>query len=393
MATPTVPTSSQSPWVDAPRDFASRARVTQLDIARVAGVHNTTVSLALRNSPTIPEATRQRIQALAENMGYCPDPALRALNAYRNGRRPPEKIDTIGYITNWNTKLGWQTSPAYLRYHAGAARKASQLGFQLEHFWLGEAGMSGERLATVLFHRRINGAIFASHPGEHPLTDIGWGRICAVKIGRFPSALGLHCVAADHAGAVHLAVHESVVRGYRRIGLVLPPSWDRLSGGALGASFLNEQRAWPLSERVPVLQQEFDLSLPGSQSINAASSETPLRTWMLRHRPEVVIGFSSLVAESLGQLGYSVPNDVGFIELSVTENGSDFSSVRQHCEHVGAIAVEKLVTLMQQNLSGVPRVSTATLVDPSWIEGASLPFRAHLLETQAANSLKESCVI
>jgi len=206
-------------------------------------------------------------------------------------------------------------------------------------------------------------------------------------------ALGLHCVAADHAGAVHLAVHESVVRGYRRIGLVLPPSWDRLSGGALGASFLNEQRAWPLSERVPVLQQEFDLSLPGSQSINAASSETPLRTWMLRHRPEVVIGFSSLVAESLGQLGYSVPNDVGFIELSVTENGSDFSSVRQHCEHVGAIAVEKLVTLMQQNLSGVPRVSTATLVDPSWIEGASLPFRAHLLETQAANSLKESCVI
>jgi len=38
-------------------------RVTLADIARKAGVHVTTVSLAMRNHPRLPEKTRQRIQA------------------------------------------------------------------------------------------------------------------------------------------------------------------------------------------------------------------------------------------------------------------------------------------------------------------------------------------
>ena len=75
-------------------------RVTQLDIARVAGVHNTTVSLALRNSAEIPSETRERIRAIAEQMGYQPDPALRALVAYRRTTAVSRRTETIAYITN-----------------------------------------------------------------------------------------------------------------------------------------------------------------------------------------------------------------------------------------------------------------------------------------------------
>ena len=62
-------------------------RTTMADIARKAGVHVTTVSLALRNHPRLPASTRERIQALAKELGYVPDPFLRALVTYRGTNR------------------------------------------------------------------------------------------------------------------------------------------------------------------------------------------------------------------------------------------------------------------------------------------------------------------
>ena len=58
-------------------------RITMKDVALKIGVHTTTVSLALRNSPQLPLATRERIQTVARKMGYRQDPMLTALVAYR----------------------------------------------------------------------------------------------------------------------------------------------------------------------------------------------------------------------------------------------------------------------------------------------------------------------
>jgi hypothetical protein len=35
-------------------------------------------------------------------------------------------------------RWGWKQARAHLRFFAGAAAKARQLGYKLEHFWLGE---------------------------------------------------------------------------------------------------------------------------------------------------------------------------------------------------------------------------------------------------------------
>ena len=46
--------------------------VTLKDVARRAGVHFTTVSLALRRHPGIPAQTRLRLMAIAKELGYSP---------------------------------------------------------------------------------------------------------------------------------------------------------------------------------------------------------------------------------------------------------------------------------------------------------------------------------
>src|SRR3954467_7024054 len=102
-------------------------RVTLAVIAKKAGVHVTTVSLALRNHPRLPETTRQRIHALATQMGYRPDPMLRALVSYRGKVMERRNTPTLAYVTNWTTRWGWKKVTAHPDFYAGAEAMANQL--------------------------------------------------------------------------------------------------------------------------------------------------------------------------------------------------------------------------------------------------------------------------
>ena len=177
------------------------------DVARDAGVHVTTVSLALRNHPKIPIEKRTQIRKLATDMGYRPDPLLQALIAYRSRtflrRNPP----TLAYVTNWNSRFGWKNVTAHPQFFLGAKARASQLGYNLEHFWLGEQSLHPKRLSQILRARSINGLIVASQlPVLNPTSGFEWEFFSGVKIDHVPRQLALHNVTNDQLGIIRLAV-------------------------------------------------------------------------------------------------------------------------------------------------------------------------------------------
>jgi LacI family transcriptional regulator len=71
------------------RNSGPAKRIGVRDIAKLAGVHFTTVGLALRDSPRLPRSTRLKIQQIAATLGYRPDPRLTVLNAYRQANKGP----------------------------------------------------------------------------------------------------------------------------------------------------------------------------------------------------------------------------------------------------------------------------------------------------------------
>src|SRR5688572_15727723 len=48
-------------------------RISMRDIAKMAGVSHSTISLALKNHPRISEEVKQRVRRLCEEVGYRPD--------------------------------------------------------------------------------------------------------------------------------------------------------------------------------------------------------------------------------------------------------------------------------------------------------------------------------
>ena len=73
--------------------------VTMADLARIAGVSSTTVSLSLSHSPKIPDETRNRILAIARKHGYHPNPYVSALMRYRRKRVAVEHPVALALIT------------------------------------------------------------------------------------------------------------------------------------------------------------------------------------------------------------------------------------------------------------------------------------------------------
>ncbi len=353
----------------------AKVRVTQLDVAKAAGVHSTTVSLALRNNPAIPLATRERIHAVAEKLGYSPDPALSALVLYRRNAAPARRTETIAYVTHGKTRWGWRENPVEEQCFVGAQRKAAESGYQLEHFWLGEPGMSARRLSSVFFHRAITGILLASHAlaAGGPL-DFDWDQLTAVKIGHLPASPGIHRVTSDPAGDIRLAMRQAAHAGFGRIGLILPQEWDDRSDQAWSMGFLVEQARLPVTQRIPIF-------FHGGAAIDAPCFDPPygvaldiaeLGRWLFDFQPEVLLGSLPLISSALPRLGIEIPRDLGFIELQHQSADPAIAGIRQNHHRVGEVAVDLLISQLQMNLRGLPVYPTATLVEGAWCDGASI---------------------
>ncbi len=362
-----------------PQHFVKNTRVTQTDVARAAGVHNTTVSLALRNCPALPEETRHRIQAIAKDMGYCPDPVLQALVAYRNGQSQKRLPQVIAYVTNWDTKWGWRDDSEQLQYFTGAERRATECGYQLEHFSLADSSITQRRLGDILYHRGIKGMVLASHsPKQDLLCEIDWSRLSGIKIGSFPRLPALCRVMNDEHGGLRTALRKVLHAGYQRIGLVLPRGWDELAEQAWSSAFLIEQSLNPDATFLPILRRDaWAISTASEENeFGNATNAAALEGWIALHQPEVIMGWSSHCLRDLRMLGMALPRDVAFVDLSLEDATGYLAGVHHDREKTGQLAIDLLLSRLERNDNGLPRTPTTTLIESAWRNGDSLPKRS-----------------
>ena len=158
-------------------------RVTMKEVAAKAGLSTSTVCRALKLDPQIPAATRDRVKKIAAALGYRPDPLLSAFAQRRRGKIAGSEITTLAYITSFQTADEWMQNPFYAPMFEGSSDQALRNGYRLEHFWLKEPGMTGERLSRILYNRGIAGVCIAPTPAASSRMRLDWDRFSCVTIG------------------------------------------------------------------------------------------------------------------------------------------------------------------------------------------------------------------
>lgn len=337
---------------------------TLQDVADRAGVHRSTVALALRDHPRIPAETRQRIHTVAHKLNYRLNPLVAALmKSRRNGSAV--KHVSLAFVTNYPTRDGWRPEhhdrPDFF---PGAAARARDFGYRLEPFWLAEPGMTPARFCDILAVRGIHGIILGRlPPGKHTI-ELLWERFSIVALGMTLRSPRLHHVTENHFDTALQAVQRCLERGYRRVGFVFTDANDspRVGDRWLGAYLLQQQRL-PARNRLPLC--------PGTPA-----TREQFAAWLERHQPDaLIVNHAPPALAWLRTLRLTVPRDIGLIEL---ENHPEHRSTGVYYDpgKIGATAIEMLIGLMHRNEKGVPADPHEILVSGEWREGTMLPPRS-----------------
>lgn len=338
-------------------------RVTQLDVARKAGVHRATVSMVFRNHPNIPAETRARIRRIADELGYHPDPMLSALAAYRSRCQPAAFHGTLAWLVNSTDGYDWRTRPHFVDYHAGARARAEQHGYRVELFDLHAPGLTSQRVASILRARNITGILLCPQPHAEMTVDFPWSDFSAVTFGYSLARPQLHTVAATQYRAMLQTVQELHAVGYRRIGLCLDRVHDNRTGhhylaGYLAGTYLTGQRGAPR-----VLDADYG-------AVDA------VRRWLARTKPDAVVTGNYQFLRVLQSLGISVPADLGVACPVLPSPDTRLAGVVENSLRIGSVAVDYLVAMMNRGERGIPPSADRVHVEGRWIPGRTLRRRA-----------------
>jgi DNA-binding LacI/PurR family transcriptional regulator len=339
-------------------------RITMAEVARAANVHQTTISLALRNDPRLPRETRIRLRALAESMGYRPDPMLSALNFYRTSRDTAKTQPAIAFLMRSRKNLPAEHFSADERFLKGSREACDRMGFRIVPFQIENSPGEGARLTRVLRSRGIYGVILGSLDVTLRELALDWDCFSALCIESQHLRLSLHTVANNQTSATRTAVRHLIELGYRRIGLAVGEVEETSLEKPFGAGHLleiHEHRRIPLIPPL-LLRVETEVRLAAT-----------LSSWVYGHRIDAVLSNWSNIPGLLKTAGLRVPQDVGVATLDYDPHRGATAGIRQSHELVGERAVEGLALLMKTNQRGLITLPNTTLIDGVWQDGPELP--------------------
>ncbi len=188
-------------------DFAAMKSPTSIDVAKLVGVSQSTVSRALRDDPAIPIATRARIRHAAARLGYVPSQRGRSL-----------ATRSTGHIAVLVSDLG---NPFYTeaiqRLHAAFAKTGHRLVVLADP-------SNGLLQPAELLDGSFDGAILATSLLGSTLPLVLQERgLAVVMFNRTLDSAVLDVCVSDNTAGARMAADELVELGHRRFGAIFGP--------------------------------------------------------------------------------------------------------------------------------------------------------------------------
>ncbi|CAN5775801.1 LacI family DNA-binding transcriptional regulator [soil metagenome] len=325
-------------------------------MARLAGVDVSTVSRVVNSHPAlrIADATRERVEAAINELGYRPNVQARGLRLARNW--------TIGFV------LPDLMNPFYAPIVEGAEQRASESGYMVVIVReLDRAARDHELGFERLVHQqRVDGLLVASGrvddsvlralaAEDHPLVIVN---------RRVPGVAG-YVIVDDEAGT-YLATRHLLELGHRRLGHVAGPSGidntERRSAGFEAAA----------------RESGAQTNVVHGHGWDPESGYVAAHQLLERWAPTAVLATNIVVAAGVvgaaQERGLRVPDDLSVMALhdfpAAQFMRPSISTVVLPLEHLGRLAMDVLL----ERLAGAPPREVVVDTEPQLVlRGSTAP--------------------
>jgi LacI family transcriptional regulator len=312
-------------------------RNTSRDVAKIAGVSRTTVSLVLNNvaGVRISEATRERVHRAAQQLNYHPDITGRKLVS--------GKSFTIGLVILQNPEQVFADA-FLLKVILGVEQAAEQAGFRVLLKPLAPDDPSG--YAQLIQENHVDGIIL-SGPRKDDLEIIHLHQqgFPIMLMGQLPDC-NIPFVDVDAVNGAKIATRHLIGLGHARIAMITNAPLEYTSA---------QQRLEGYRQALTEAGIGADDSLIfGGNYTPASGYETMNRLLTCSSRPTAVFVASDVVAmgaiQAAKRAGFSIPEDiaiVGFDDVPLAEYyDPPLTTVRLPAYGLGWAAGERLSRLV-----------------------------------------------
>ncbi|MFC4495389.1 LacI family DNA-binding transcriptional regulator [Streptomyces ovatisporus] len=346
-------------------------RIGIKDVAAAAGVSTATVSHILNGveGKRASAETRQRVQQVAEELGYAPNGLARGLRLKRS--------HTIGFVSDEIA-----TTPHAGRMILGAQEAAAAEGLVLLLVnTSGDAELERTSI-EMLLQRQVDGVLYAAMYHRIVRVPEVMGSTPTVLLDARSDDPAVSCVVPDEVQGGYTGVRELTDHGHRRIGVIvqtaeIPARQGRLEGyrkalAEVGVSY--DPSLVAAETAVPYGSTTGDVD---------AGYRAARRLLTTEQRPTALFCFNDRMAagayRAAAELGLSVPRDLSVMgfdnqELVCETVHPALSTVQLPHYEMGARAVAQLLTLTgtpgrppgpdTQEMLPCPLVARASVTSP-----------------------------
>ncbi|MGC3955473.1 MAG: LacI family DNA-binding transcriptional regulator [Propionicimonas sp.] len=316
----------------------ARRRVTIQDVANLANVSKSAVSLAFNDSRKLSEATLKKIHRAAAELGYSQDPAARMLRTQRT--------DSLGLLLPQQLDKALE-NPYYTQFLQGIGQTCQREGLTL----LLVPPLRGSMLKAIPY-AAVDGFIVNG-------LEYDRGEVTALRQRGIPFVLvdsewheGVPSVEVDESDGIRELVEYLLRQGHRRIAFVAIetdtpggyPNWRgpvraRMEGAIAG---LATAGLTPLSPGIRIV--EVPCTRAGGVTAFTTLHSQP-------EPPTAMVAFSDIIAfgilDAAREAGVQVPRDLsvsGFDDLAEASwTTPSLTTIRQPIATKGRLAAEYLV--------------------------------------------------
>jgi DNA-binding LacI/PurR family transcriptional regulator len=275
------------------------------DIAKIVGLSAPSVYqiLAKPDHPRYSAATKDRVLKAAEEMGYHPNSAAKALSTKRTGH--------IGFILSDTIADGWANA-AFAQVLAGVENVCHKLGYGLNVSRYNLSNLDSFVFPPQVGQRSVDGLVLTGYVEAAVVLRFREFGIPCVCIGDNMEVGGMiPTIACDIVDGLFQAVQYAVKSGHRRIVY-----WTEQTrrGREVGQLLIDRVRTHPLTAACQITLKEFPNGLG-----NYSDGKYMMEYWLSRpreERPSLTIATDQALVAFLLEVvkrGFNCPRDISLI--------------------------------------------------------------------------------